>query len=204
MKIRIIGCSGSGKTWLARRLSEQYGIPHYDLDALQWDDRAETYGVKIPVERRTELLEKILAQEDWIIEGVYYAWVLQSFEDADRIYVLDLPKRVYTVRILKRFLLRKLGLEPGKKETLDSLRKLLAWTDTFQKKNLPEIQTILERYPEKVRCLRTRRDVNRCIHTGMVRPGKTRLWIFRSYCAGDGSCAIMGAKESKRRDGQPL
>ena len=72
---------------------------------------------------------------------------------------------MYTVRILKRFLLRKLGLEPGKKETLDSLRKLLAWTDTFQKKNLPEIQTILERYPEKVRCLRTRRDVNRCIHT---------------------------------------
>lgn len=163
MKIRIIGCSGSGKTWLAKRLSHKYGIPHYDLDTLQWDDRAETYGVKMPVERRTALLEQLLAQEDWIIEGVYYAWVLQSFEDADRIYVLDLPKRVYTFRILKRFLRRKLGLEPGKKETLDSLRKLLAWTDTFQKKNLPEIRAIAEQYPEKVRWLRNRRDVRNCL-----------------------------------------
>ena len=163
MKIRIIGCSGSGKTWLARRLSQKYGIPHYDLDAIQWDDRAETYGVKMPVERRTALLAEILAREDWIIEGVYYAWVLQSFEDADRIYVLDVPKRVYIYRILKRFLRRKLGLEKGKKETLDSLRKLLAWTDTFHKKNLPEIRAIAEQYPEKVCWLRTRRDVRNCL-----------------------------------------
>lgn len=167
MKIRIIGCSGSGKSWLARRLSQKYGIPHYDLDTIQWDDRAETYGVKMPPQRRDQLLEQILDREDWIVEGVYYSWVLRSFEDADLIYVLDLPKRVYTFRILKRFLRRKLGLEPGKKETLESLRNLLAWTDTFQTKNMPQIKALLAGYGEKVRVLRTRREVRGCIEEGL-------------------------------------
>ena len=37
MKIRIIGCSGSGKTYLAKRLSKKYNIPNFDLDDIQWD-----------------------------------------------------------------------------------------------------------------------------------------------------------------------
>lgn len=42
MKIHIIGCSGSGKTYL---LSEKYNIPHYDLDDIQWDNNSDGYGV---------------------------------------------------------------------------------------------------------------------------------------------------------------
>lgn len=32
MKIHIIGCSGSGKTYLANALSKKYNISHFDLD----------------------------------------------------------------------------------------------------------------------------------------------------------------------------
>ena len=46
MKIHIIGCSGSGKTYLAKALSNKYDIPHFDLDDVQWDNRADSYGVK--------------------------------------------------------------------------------------------------------------------------------------------------------------
>lgn len=45
MKIHIIGCSGSGKTYLAKALSEKYNIPHYDLDDIQWDNNSDGYGV---------------------------------------------------------------------------------------------------------------------------------------------------------------
>ena len=96
MKIHIIGYSGSGKTYLAKALSEKYNIPHFDLDDIQWDNNANSCGVKMPVEKCTELLNIILANENWIIEGVYYAWVGKCFQDADKIYVLDIPKRVYT------------------------------------------------------------------------------------------------------------
>lgn len=160
MKIYIIGCSGSGKTWLADRLAEKYNIPHYDLDDIQWDNSSDCYGIKNTPEKRSELLNKVLENEDWIMEGVYYAWTGQCFADADLIYVLDVPKRVYTFRIVKRFVLRKLGVVPGKKETLKSLRDLLQWTDKFQKVNMRDIRTILGQYGNKVRYLCTRGEIN--------------------------------------------
>lgn len=159
MKIHIIGCSGSGKTYLAKALSEKYNIPHFDLDDIQWDNNADGYGVKMPIEKRTELLNNILENEDWIIEGVYYAWVGKCFEDADKIYVLDIPKRVYTYRIIKRAIKRKLGLAKGKKETLKSVYNLLKWTDTFKNKNMVEIRKILTKYPSKTVWLKSKRDV---------------------------------------------
>ena len=164
MKIHIIGCSGSGKTYLAKALSEKYIVPHFDLDDIQWDNNADGYGVKMPVEKRTELLNNILENEDWIIEGVYYAWVGKCFEDADKIYVLDIPKRVYTYRIIKRAIKRKLGLAKGKKETLKSVYNLLKWTDTFQKKNMIEIRKILSAYPDKTVWLRNSKDVQKVIN----------------------------------------
>lgn len=150
MKIRIIGCSGSGKTYLAKRLSEKYNIPNFDLDDIQWDNSQNSYGVKMPIEKRNQMLNDILQQPDWIIDGVYYAWVQKSFEDADVIYVLDIPKWLYRFRIIKRFIKRKIGLESGKKETFKSVCDLLEWTNTFQNTNMKEIIRILEPHKEKV------------------------------------------------------
>ena len=150
MKIRIIGCSGSGKTYLAKRLSEKYNIPNFDLDDIQWDNSQNSYGVKMPIEKRNQMLNDILQQPDWIIDGVYYAWVQKSFEDADVIYVLDIPKWLYRFRIIKRFIKRRVGLEKGKRETLKSVCDLLKWTNTFQNTNMNEIIRILEPHKEKV------------------------------------------------------
>ena len=54
--------------------------------------------------------------EEWIIEGIYYGWVQQSFDEADKIYVLDMPGYLYKSRIIIRFVKRKLGIEKGKKD----------------------------------------------------------------------------------------
>ena len=150
MKIHIIGGPGSGKTTLARKLSQQLQIPHYDLDDLMWDNASGCYGIKRKPEERDALLREILAKQDWIIEGVYYAWCGPCFADADKIYVLQVPRRVYRFRILRRFVRRKLGLEPGKKETLRSLSALLKWADKYQRVNLVEIRKIMEQYASKV------------------------------------------------------
>ena len=149
MKIHIVGGPGSGKTFLAQKLSRELGIPHYDLDDVQWANEGG-YGTKRDIAERDALLEQILQRDDWIIEGVYHAWCGRCFEEADRIYLLTVPSRVYRYRILRRFLRRKLGLEPGKKETLKSLFALLKWADKYQRVNLTEIRKILEAYPDKV------------------------------------------------------
>ncbi len=160
MKIHIIGCSGSGKSYLARHLSENYQIPHFDLDDLQWDNHAGQYGIKMPKEKRSALLQGILQRNDWIIEGVYYKWVQKSFQDADIIYILEISPLIYKFRILRRFLKRKLGLEKGKRETLRSVLGLIRWTDEFQKIDMPRIQEILMPYEQKVQYLRSKKDIN--------------------------------------------
>ena len=150
MKIHIIGGPGSGKTFLAEKLSKELGISHFDLDDLQWDNKSASYGVKRSPDERDRLLNNVLSHNDWIIEGVYYAWCQQCFADADRIYVLNVPRYKYRYRIIRRFVRRKLGLEKGKKENLKSLRELLKWADKYQKANLVEIRKLLIPYSDKV------------------------------------------------------
>lgn len=62
MKIHIIGGSGSGKSHLAETLSAKYGMPHYDLDELQWDSSG-AYGQKRAPEERRRLLDEILENQ---------------------------------------------------------------------------------------------------------------------------------------------
>lgn len=166
MKIHIIGCSGCGKTYLAKQLSEKYGIPHFDLDDIFWDNSSSCYGVKRPLEERTALLSDILMNDNWIIEGVYYSWCGEIFANADVIYFLDTPKLVYKWRIVRRFINRKLGIEKGDKESLKSVISLLKWTDKFQKVNRKEIEDILAGYEDKTVWVSSKSEVteiiNRC------------------------------------------
>ncbi|SHK21900.1 AAA family ATPase [Hespellia stercorisuis] len=150
MKIHIIGGSGSGKTYLANRLSEEYNIGHYDLDDLLWDNKADSYGVKRNTDERYAMLQEILNKDNWIIEGVYYKWCKQCFADADRIFLLEVPRHTYRYRIIKRFIRRKLGLEKGKKETLKSLKDLLKWADSYSANDMTEIKKLVEPYENKV------------------------------------------------------
>ena len=163
MKIHIIGCSGTGKTYLAKKLSNKYNIPRYDLDNIYWDNSSEKYETKTEFEKRDKLLQKILEKDSWIIEGIYYKWLEQSFKNADIIYILDLPKYIYKFRIIKRFIKRKLRLEAGKKENLKSLLNLLKWTDEFQNEDMKEIIKILEKYKEKVHFIKDKKEIKKIL-----------------------------------------
>lgn len=135
---------------MAEKLSKQLGIPHYELDDLQWDNSINNYGTKRNLQERDLLLNQILQNDNWIIEGVYYAWCGKCFEDADKIYLLNIPCYKYRYRIICRYIRRKIGIEKGKKENLKSLFNLLKWADKYQTINFIEIKKILERYKDKV------------------------------------------------------
>lgn len=64
MKIHIIGCSGSGKTYLANALSKKYTIPHFDLDDIQWDNNAKEYDNKVIWLSRKKDVEEIIKAAD--------------------------------------------------------------------------------------------------------------------------------------------
>ena len=146
----VDGRLAPGSALVEAKLSKELGIPHYDLDDLQWDNQSESYGIKRNAAERDKLLAELLRQKDWILEGVYYAWCQKCFADADQIYVLSVPRHTYRYRILRRFVRRKLGLEQGKKESLRSLVQLLKWADHYQIVQMAEIKELLTPYADKV------------------------------------------------------
>ena len=78
MKIHIIGGPGSGKTYLANELSGNLGIPHFDLDELQWDNQSGDYGTKRDPSERDALLDKYCNKTI----GLLKAYIIRGVESA--------------------------------------------------------------------------------------------------------------------------
>src|SRR6056297_2751895 len=107
-KIHIIGGPGSGKTYCAKRISKRYNISYYDLDNIFWEDTNSGYGVKKDKNKRDKELSNILNRDNYIIEGVYYSWLKNSFKTADLVIVIKTSVYIRDFRIIKRFIKRKL------------------------------------------------------------------------------------------------
>lgn len=95
MRIAIIGLPGSGKSYLARKISKLYKIKHIELDSEVFDffpGKIRKEKSKVEIDKK---LEHFLKQKDWIIEGVFdFKKVL---ENADVILYLkpNLAKIIY-------------------------------------------------------------------------------------------------------------
>ncbi len=66
-RINVVGVTGSGKTTLARRLSDRLDIPHVELDALFWGPG----WTETPDDVFRERVRQALAGERWVVDGNY-------------------------------------------------------------------------------------------------------------------------------------
>ena len=162
-RVHIIGGPGSGKSYAARILANRLGIPAYDLDDLFWDHAASGYGVPAPVVERHARLQAITSADAWIIEGVYYRWLKPSFERADAIYVLSPNVCLRDWRILNRFVRRKLGIVPGKRENLPDLFKLLQWNHEYDSDNLKRAMDFMREFRDKIEVCRSTDELLRSV-----------------------------------------
>jgi len=151
-RIHIIGGAGSGKTHAARKISEMIGIPTHDLDTIFWDNTDKSYNQKAIPEVRDQKLKEILLNESWIIEGVYFKWLEESFQKADVIILLIPNYAICTLRIISRFVKRKIGIMPSKKkETIRGLLELIKWNQRYNKEDMPGIIAFLKPYNDKMK-----------------------------------------------------
>ncbi len=136
-RIHIIGGPGSGKSHAALALSARFSVTAYDLDDLFWDRSAPGYGVRAQTIVRDQRLASIVARDGWIVEGVYYGWLAPSFAAADTIVALTPPILVRHWLVITRFVLRKLGRMPSKREeSLADLWRLLRWSHAYDVQHL--------------------------------------------------------------------
>lgn len=159
-KIHIIGGPGSGKTYIANKISKILKVPKYELDHLFWDHDSEYFGSQTLPAIRQEKLGKILAEQKWVIEGVYYSWLEDSFHQADYILVLKTNVYVRDWRIVKRFLLRKIKLQKSpRKENLRTLLDLIKWNHNYDGNNLVQAIKLMKKHKDKVIILTKNEDV---------------------------------------------
>ncbi|TKH02484.1 DNA topology modulation protein FlaR, partial [Peribacillus simplex] len=86
-------------------------IQLYELDNVIWK-RYESGDIRRSEEEREEHFNTFIHSETWIVEGVHNEeWVSNSFRNAELIIFLDTNYSVRTYRIIKRFILQKIGLE---------------------------------------------------------------------------------------------
>jgi adenylate kinase family enzyme len=152
-RLHIIGGPGSGKSFAATKLAEHFAVPAYNLDDFFWDSTATRYGIRADASERDRKLATIVSADGWIIEGVYYQWLAPSFDAADFIVALTPPVSLRHWRVIRRFVSRKLGRIPSRRESLADLCPLLRWSHKYDADNLVQArQFIAERDRKLITC----------------------------------------------------
>ncbi|PSR27351.1 MAG: hypothetical protein C7B47_08340 [Sulfobacillus thermosulfidooxidans] len=127
-RIYLIGAPGSGKSFLAERLSHALHIAWHDLDGEDID--------ALPLLERITYRKALQQQKGWICEAVSQSIGRDWIQAADITIVLTTPRIVRIWRVLFRALLKTLGRQfKGQwgKETWASLRFRLGMTWRYDK-----------------------------------------------------------------------
>ena len=123
MKIYVIGPVGSGKSTLAKRISKELDILYVELDSIIW--RNDTKRDILDVEKK---FNKILENDNWIIEDVGREAFNRGVGLADVVIYLNINRIVLGERIIKRWFLQRVGLEYSPYEVnFKMLIKMFKW-----------------------------------------------------------------------------
>ena len=86
-RIIIIGCPGSGKSTFAKHLHDITKIPLFHLDLIYWNPDKTT----VPKEVFRRKLQKIMKQDQWILDGNYGSTMELRMQACDTVFFLDIP-----------------------------------------------------------------------------------------------------------------
>jgi adenylate kinase family enzyme len=160
-RIAIIGCGGSGKTVLARRLADRLGLTVTNLDALYYDDGWNP----TPPEKFAAIQRELVAADRWIIEGNYASTLRIRLARADTVIFLDLPARTCLWGIAHRRWRYRGG------QHADGVYDRVTWSFIkyvigYRRSMRPRVTALLAEHGQHARYvqLTSRRQANRFLH----------------------------------------
>jgi adenylate kinase family enzyme len=125
-RISVVGTTGSGKTTLARQISQRLAIPHVELDALHWQPNWTPTSISVFRNRTSQAL----TGNNWVVDGNYSQVRDIVWSRANTVVWLDYPLPVIMARLLRRSWRRVVMQEElwsGNKET---------WRQTFSRDSI--------------------------------------------------------------------
>ena len=168
MKISIIGLPGSGKSTLAKAIHEKLNIPHIYIDRFWLEaggeetkrgDNPERNRVREYVKER---VREAIAQESWVSDGFYSRLQSEVASSADILVFLDIPimERLLN-HIVRTFTERKRHAEVSFWDDVRFIPEVVR--RTFR--TGPKLKAFVLQYPDKLKILRSRREIAAFIHT---------------------------------------
>jgi adenylate kinase family enzyme len=86
----IIGCGGSGKSYVALKLDSLLNLPVTHMDAVYFDNQWNP----LPMERLEAVQRELVAAPRWVIDGNYNSTIRVRLGAADTVVFMDLPTHV--------------------------------------------------------------------------------------------------------------
>jgi adenylate kinase family enzyme len=127
MRAVIVGNSGSGKTWFAKRLAEASSSRVVHLDEIFWLPGG--FNTKRDARDVSRLIESEMANAAWIAEGVYGDLAKQFMPNADTFIWLELPLSVCLQRLKRRGSESRAHM--GREQSEAGLLELVSWAEDY-------------------------------------------------------------------------
>lgn len=141
-KIIIIGCPGSGKTYFAKELAEILNKKVFHMDNLYWNkDRTH-----ISRDELVGIIDEIMEQSDWIIDGNYISTIEQRIKEADTIFYFDYSTEDCLEGIKSRVGVKRDDIPWIESELDADFEKFVL---DFRKETAPQIDKLLKAYRDK-------------------------------------------------------
>ena len=157
-KVAIIGCGGSGKSHVSRRLGRALDAPVTHLDEVYYDDEWNP----LPPEKFEALQRDLVSQPSWVIDGNYNSTLQIRLEACDTAVFLDLPTWQCLWGIFSRQLRHGAGQQAGgiyNRLTWNFVKYVAGYRRTMRPKALAKFTEYAE-HADVVK-LRSRRQVRR-------------------------------------------
>jgi adenylate kinase family enzyme len=155
-RIAIVGCSGGGKSTLARAVGERLGLPVVHMDTLFWkpgwvESDADSFRV---------LVDEAAATERWVMDGGFVSYSAVRFARADTVIWVDRPMWLCLWRAFARMLLNfghsRADLAPGCPERFDFAFYL--YILNWNRKMRPKVARALAEQASHARIIRLSSD----------------------------------------------
>lgn len=148
MKIYIMGSTGSGKTYLSKKLSNKYNIESFELDKIVYDqNNLMTHRSDKDIEKD---FSKIINKKSWIIEDIGRKRFYKGRLLADKIYYIKISKlKTYKQMISRWYKQLKNKEDYNIKPTIKNLIKQLNDVRLYKKQE-NKILKELEPFKDKL------------------------------------------------------
>lgn len=129
-RIVVVGTTGSGKTAVARKLAQHFGVPHVVLDALNWEPGWVGLDLHDPEEFRRRVKQAV-AGDAWVVDGNYSIVRDLVWPKAKVLVWLEYPLWLIMWRLLRRTVHRVFTKEPLWQGNTESFRSQFLSRDSL-------------------------------------------------------------------------